>query len=505
MKINIIDYFSQTVKACGPRVAVVEGESSISFDDLNILSIKLASKIHHAAGVVNRPIAVFLPKSISSIVANIAISYSGNIYMNLDINAPKERIKSILELIKPVLVITDSKRKSLIEDLIDESDLINYDFLMQSDEIALNYLEIKSHLIDTDPYCIINTSGSTGTPKGVVLSHKNFIDFIEWSTKTFKFSDQKEIVGSLSPIIFDIYSYELCLLMSKGITLVLIPDSFSAFPIKILELLQKTNVSFIFWVPTIMVNIANMKLLENVNLDCLKLIWFAGEVFPTKQFNYWRRNLKHSLFVNLYGPIEITLDCSYFIVDRVFLDDEPIPIGFPCKNTEIIILDESNQRVKNGGEGELCVRGSSLAMGYYNNPELTKAVFVQNPLNNSFPELIYRTGDIVTTNDRGEMIYKGRRDTLIKYAGYRIELSEIEHVVINRLKLVKNGCAVYDHIEKKIIFIYEQDAPISDSEFRKKISTILPRYMVPTKYLCLEKLPMNPNGKIDRLKLKEVI
>jgi acyl-coenzyme A synthetase/AMP-(fatty) acid ligase len=306
-------------------------------------------------------------------------------------------------------------------------------------------------------------------------------------------------------IIFLIIKMQLCLLIIKGYTLLLIPEKLMAFPFKILELLNHHKVSFIFWVPTLMVNIANMNLFNDIRLPSLKMVWFAGEVFPTKQFNYWKKNLKHSLFANLYGPIEITLDCTYFIINREFADDEPIPIGFPFKNTDVFILDENNQLIDGDEEGELCVRGTSLAMGYYNNTEKTSRVFVQNPLNKSYPEPIYRTGDIVTKNKNGEIIFKGRKDTLIKHLGYRIELGEIEHVIINVLKLIDNGCVVYNKAKKEISLIYESKIEIPIADLRKKIGEHLPKYMVPVKYIRMSELPMNTNGKIDRLFLNNKI
>jgi acyl-coenzyme A synthetase/AMP-(fatty) acid ligase len=295
------------------------------------------------------------------------------------------------------------------------------------------------------------------------------------------------------------------MLMAKGCTMVLLPEHLSAFPVKILEILQKENVSYIFWVPTIMVNIANINLLSKITLPHLNTVWFAGEVLPTKQYNYWHNHLPTTKFVNLYGPIEITLDCTYYVIDREFDDSEPLPIGFPCRNTSILILNEDNQLCENGEEGELCVRGTSLAMGYYNNPEKTALAFTQNPLNTKYPELIYRTGDIVSLNERGELMFKGRRDTLIKHLGYRIELGEIEHITVNILQIVTNCCVIYDQKNKEIVLIYEgsQDIPVVD--FRKGIGQNLPKYMIPTKYIRVEKMPMNANGKIDRLKLNNEI
>lgn len=249
-----------------------------------------------------------------------------------------------------------------------------------------------------------------------------------------------------------------------------------------------------------------MGLLEQIKLPDLRLVWFAGEVFPTKQFNIWRKDLPQTKFANFYGPIEITLDCVYYNIERIIADDEPIPIGKPFRNTSILILDEDNHNItEQGKEGELCVRGTSLAMGYYNNPEKTSAAFVQNPLNHSYPEIIYRTGDVVFINQLGEIVFKGRKDSLIKHMGYRVELGEIEHVIINTLKLVKNGCVVYHYQKKEITLFYENPTEITPAEFRKAISNMLPKYMIPSVFIRLDEMQRNTNGKIDRLFYKNQV
>lgn len=502
IKINLVEYFESTVRKCADKIAVWDKERYVSFGDLEKYSKFLAGKIIQEQNVIKRPVAVYLSKSIESVYSDLAIIYSGNFYMNLDVKTPTERIKNILELVRPVAIITNNQFEKNIKEFVPAGiSLINLD-LIDWEQLGYNNKELLGRLgslVDTDPLCIINTSGSTGTPKGVVLNHRSFFDFTEWALDEFKFTDD-EIIGSLSPLVFDIYSFELCLLMAKGSTIVLIPDNLSAFPVTILKLLQEKKVSFIFWVPTIMVNIANMDLLSQIQLPALKLCWFAGEVFPTKQFNYWHHKLPQVLFANLYGPIEITLDCTYFKVERELKDEEPIPIGFPCRNTDVLILDENNRLVTVcDEEGELCVRGTSLAMGYYNNPEKTATAFVQNPLNKSFPEIIYRTGDVVFRNERGEIVFKGRKDSLVKHLGYRIELGEIEHVIINTLKLVKNGCVVYCFAKKEIILFYEAEKELTAAEFRVAIGKELPKYMVPMVYHHLNELKRNTNGKIDRL------
>lgn len=501
MQINVLEYLEKTVEKSPKKIAVIEGEKNINFQDLVDKSKKIANFII-AKNFRSLPIAVYLPKTIDSVVADIAITYSGDAYMNLDVKTPLERIKNIVDLISPKIIITNSKLKYKVEDFgVEILDIDEFDFSAVVDQKAID--ERLSNIIDTDPYCIINTSGSTGTPKGVVLNHKSFVDFIERSIEIFKFSDH-EIMGSLSPLVFDIYSFELCMLMAKSSTIVLIPDTLSAFPIEILKILEAQKVSFLFWVPTIMVNIANMDLLTKISLPDLKLVWFAGEVFPTKQFNYWYKNLPQTKFANLYGPIEITLDCTYYIVDKQLRDEEPIPIGKAYKNTDILILNDKD-KLAVGEEGELCVRGTSLAMGYYNNPEKTKLAFVQNPLNHSYPEVIYRTGDIVYANKDGNIVFKGRKDSLVKHQGYRIELGEIEHVVVNTLKIAKNGCVVYNFAKKEITLFYEAENIISTAEFHQKIGKMLPKYMIPTVYHQMELLPRNTNGKIDRLALKVMV
>lgn len=502
MNTHLLDSFERTVYKKANNVAVVHNDQKITFAELkNKAQILGTHLIETTDGAVNKPIGVFLPKEISAVVADLGIMYSSNPFMNLDVKTPKERIMNIFDLIKPAAVIT-SKRfsKSLVDVsvpviLIDELDWDN----AAVDESKLNAR--KATLIDTDPFCLINTSGSTGTPKGVVLNHRSFFDFLAVSNERFRF-DGSEIMGSLSPIVFDIYDFEICMLMMNGSQLVLLDAMLAAFPARLLETLAKNKVNFIFWVPSIMVNIANMDLLDKIALPDLKLVWFAGEVFPTKQFLVWYDKLPDTTFANLYGPIEITLDCTYYVVNERPVESEPLPIGIPYHNTDILILNDENKLCAVGEEGELCVRGTSLAMGYYNNPEKTAAAFTQNPLNSAYPEFIYRTGDMAYMREDGNIMFKGRKDSLIKHMGYRIELGEIEHVIENDLKIVKYCCAVYQYAKKEIVLYYESEKEMTDKEFRTAISKVFPAYMIPSVFIKMEELPRNTNGKIDRLMLK---
>ncbi len=504
MQINVIEYFEKTLKKHIMKDAVIDGEKKIGFDELARKS-KIVSQeiVQRTNGQMRKPVGVFVPKSISSVIADIGIVYSGNAYLNLDVKTPLNRIEAILNRVQPLLVITDKEHQQQLMSVWPEArtlliDDVNFEQAMIDNSIIERTL---AKIIDTDPFCVITTSGSTGIPKGVVLTHRSFIDYTDWALNSMNFGDD-EVMGSMAPIVFDHFSFELCLMMSCACTMVILPAGMTAFPAKILQRLVECKVTYIFWVPTIMVNIANMGLLETFALDNLRTVWFAGEVFPTKQFNIWRRALPDVRFVNLYGPTETAVDCTHYIIERELSDNEPIPIGQAMRNTDILILNDNNQLCQAGEEGELCVRGTSLAMGYYNDPEKTAAAFVQNPLNNAYPELIYRTGDIACVNDLGEIIFKGRKDTLVKHSGYRIELGEIEHIIVSKLKLVENGCVIYDYAKKEIVFFYESKDDVKAADFRRVLAAELPKYMLPTRYICLDEMPRNTNGKIDRLKLK---
>ena len=504
MQINVLEYFEKgALLKCRNKVAVREVNRQYTFAEIECFAKNLAAGLIFKRGnMFRQPVPVFLPKGTENIVADLGVLYSGNAYVNLDIKSPHQRLKNILQNLNAEIIITSATNVAVLESLgIAEERLFLVEQAMAAkpsyDNDAL--LARLDSVIDTDPFCIIHTSGSTGVPKGVILNHRGTIDFMDWAFGRLSL-DGSEMIGSLSPFYFDIYTLELFLCLAKGATLVIIPEQCAAFPAKLVEFLSAQAISFVFWVPTIMVNIANQDLFAKWKLNSLKKIFFAGEVFPTRQLNYWRRHLPGAMFVNLYGPIEISVDCTYFIVDREFADDEKLPIGFPCRNTDILILNEQNQPVKGNEPGELCVRGSSLALGYWNNPEKTASAFVQNPLNSQYPELIYRTGDLVYRNGRGEIMFVGRKDFQIKHLGYRIELGEIEHAVL-QVDGIHNCCVAYNRDKKEIALFFESENKLSPTFIRDRLSTFLPKYMLPTAFHQMEFLPRNPNGKIDRQQL----
>ncbi len=337
----------------------------------------------------------------------------------------------------------------------------------------------------------------------MVISHRSVIDYIDWAIKKFNIDD-KIIIANQTPFYFDMSTLDIYLMLGAAATLHIVPDEHFIFPAKLIDFLNEKKINLIFWVPTVFANVANYKLLEQKKPEYLEKILFGGEAMPNKYLNYWRKYLPRCLYANLYGPTEITGTCCCYVVDREFSDQDPLPIGTPCKNTGILILNENNKATEINEQGELCVRGSSLAMGYYNDFEKSEKVFVQNPINNHYSEIIYRTGDIAFWNERGEIIYIGRKDSQIKHNGYRIELGEIENAALST-NLVKTTCIVYNQNDKEIVMFYEAEKDLELGNFRKEMMKFVSKNMIPTKYIRLDVMPINTSGKIDRLKLNKEI
>lgn len=452
-------------------------------------------------GEINVPAIVLMKKSVNCITAFMGISYSGGFYTPLDVTSPLPRLQKIIETLQPKLIVTTAEFSKLAQSLgfsakntVLLEDAVNFPVDKEKIHAAL------ARKIDTDPLYILFTSGSTGIPKGVTICHRSVIDYIEWVCETFQM-DENTRFGNQAPFYFDNSILDIYCTLKTGASMYIVPEKLFIFPVKLIEYLNTNRINTIFWVPSALIYVANSKILEKQLPQFLEKVLFCGEVMPNKQLNIWRKAVPCALYANLYGPTEITDVCTYLIVDREMSDEEPLPIGYPCRNTDILVLNEQNQAVTGDEIGELCVRGTSLALGYYNNPEKTEEAFVQNPLNSHYPELIYRTGDLVKYNERHELIYLCRRDFQIKHMGHRIETGEIETAVLS-LPGIENGCIVYDDRNSKIVLFYESDSA-NDASVLLALRGMLPKYMLPNKLVHLDRMPVNANGKIDRVKLKE--
>lgn len=499
---NIIDLFEQgALKTFENRLAYQDVNSSINFGELHGRAQSIASYILDKYSIRNKPVVVLISKSIDTLISFNGVTYSGNIYVPVDSSQPKSRIANIINVLNPVCIIVSNKTHKLVEDIFNEENIINFNDMYNYKVNEEKLQSVKKSIVSTDPLYIIFTSGSTGVPKGVVINHQSVIDYITWVVDTYKIKET-DVIGNQAPFYFDNSVLDIYTTLYTGCTLYLMQEKNFSFPAKILQELEENGITTIFWVPSVLISIANSGLLEKFTYDKLNKIFFAGEVMPNKQLNIWRKHIPNALYSNLYGPTEITVDCLYYIVDREFSDDEPLPIGIPCNNTDVIILNEENKAVKGQEIGEICVRGISLSMGYYNNPEKTAEVFVQNPLNSSYNELIYRTGDLGHYNEYNEVMYDGRKDFQIKHNGYRIELGEIETAAIS-IKEINNTCVLYDKNEKQIVLFYSSDTELEIKYIREQLLQKISKYALPTRMIYLKDLPLTKNGKIDRQLLKQ--
>lgn len=497
---NAVEYLEKAAAKFADKVAFTDENISVTFSELKHMAEALGSEISRITGKINRPVAVLADRTVASIAAFLGVLYSGNFYVPIDVNMPEKRIEGILAQLEPELLLFDTPQGRPAQAFSDICPILSVrdGFKCRADRNRLE--DAMNRVLDIDPVYVIYTSGSTGTPKGIVISHRSLLDFIEWMAKAFDFTSD-DILANQAPFFFDLSVKDIYITLKCGTTTHILSKKRLIFPMPLMEYLQKKRVTTLIWATSAFNLVANSGILSSIAPKSIKKVILGGEALHGKQLNIWRSALPDVKYINLYGPTEVTVDCTYYVIDRIYSDSETIPIGKACENMEVMLLDEYLKPVPHGQTGEICVRGTGLARGYYGDFEKTRAAFVQNPFNKKYPDLIYRTGDMGTINNDGLLVFLSRRDGQIKHMGYRVELGELESALM-ALASMRSAACFFDRQRDKIICAYEGD--LTGDDIIKALRTRLPKYMLPNIFKKLDKMPYNANGKIDRALLKEM-
>lgn len=499
MPTHVLEYLEASALRHPEKTAFADERDSVGYGQLLSQSRKIASALGALLPSRN-PVAFCTAKNVGTIAGFLGTALAGCFYVQLDLQQPLPRLKEILRVLNPGVLVTDGDGLALAQSLEAACPLRTLESLIEANVDEELLAARRQDHTDLDPLYCSFTSGSTGIPKGVLVSHRSVLDFIDAFVPLFGI-DGDDVFGNQAPLDFDISVKDLYGGLKAGARVELIPRKRFSFPVRLAEYLEERKVTTLVWAVSALCILSGRRCLEAVHPSSIRKVLFSGEVMPPVHLSYWQSHYPEALFVNLYGPTEITCNCTYHMVERQYGPEETIPMGRAFPNEGVFLLDEEEQLIEEADRtGELCVRGSCLALGYYNDPERTRAAFVPNPLNSRWEETIYRTGDMVRRRQDGLFVYVGRRDFQIKHLGHRIELGEIESVM-GALPGVDRVCVLYMEEEQKIVAFYEGGADWKGlyGNLRER----LPQYMVPGEVLQLGELPLNKNGKIDRALLRE--
>ena len=491
---NVLEYLELSAEKYPNKTAVSDENGEYTYSRLISLSKSIGSALSSIISA-GKPVGVFAEKSADVLSAFFGIVYAGGFYSMLSPGLPDERLRQIHSVLKAEVIVTTQENYSLAQELFTNSKIYLISELQSAEIDEKSLGEIRKRAVDTDPLYANFTSGSTGVPKGVLVSHRSVIDFINVFTELFSISSD-DVIGNQAPFDFDVSVKDIYSCIKTGARLVLIPKSLFSNPVGLIDYICESKVTTMIWAVSALCLISTFHALDYRIPEAVNKILFSGEVMPEKHLKSWMEHLPNAMFVNLYGPTEITCNCTYHIVDRSRNYENGLPIGKAFPNEDVFLLDGDNKRITDcDNPGEICVRGTALALGYYNDPVQTARAFVQNPLNPYYPELIYRTGDLGKYDENGDIFFCGRKDFQIKHMGHRIELEEIEKAM-NAVVGIERCCCVFDSEKSKLygFFIGE----LEKKELHRRLQEHLPVFMIPGALRKVESLPITSNGKIDR-------
>jgi amino acid adenylation domain-containing protein len=476
---QLLSGFFQQSRTIPDKTALLQDRSSISYARLAQRAQGIASFLRDRMNEGNC-IAVALDRGIDAAITIYGILTAGGCYLPLDIKNPHDRLNFIISDAQPSFIIGNGPCPGWLKTPEKWLDL------QQLPEDATEDIQTDVH--PESLAAILYTSGSSGTPKGVALSYRAIHNFTDWANKTFSIT-AKDRIASLTPFHFDLSIFDLFCSLSQGASVHFIPSKLTLSPSRLTSWLRDNKITCWYTVPSILSFLSLKGSLKTTPLANLQQILFAGEVFPTPNLIKLLESLPHVKFFNLYGPTETNV-CCYWHVDKMRLTtNEPIPIGSPACNAELAI---------DAATGELLVNSKNNFSGYWRQGKLTRTLTAES---------WYHTGDKVSRNEYGEYCYHGRLDRMLKCSGYRVEPAEIE-TVINHLAVVEN-CAVIgidDPVSGQrpaAAVVLKPGAKLADiiQPLRQK----LPSYMQPCRFLTLVSLPTLANGKIDFVKIHQLL
>ncbi len=505
------------------KVAVVFKDEVLTYAQLEMESNQLANQFLELGMKRGDRVAIYLNKSLASIVSVFGILKAGAVYVPIDPMAPMKYINYIIDRCAVKSLVTFNKKFGNIEKALPEGFPFESIIVMDGDSdrksgnthlIGWNEAKrrISSELpnvnsIDRDLAYILFTSGSTGNPKGVMISHRNSLTYVN-STHDFFEIRESDRLSNHPPLHFDMSIFDIFCAVKAGATLVVVPETTSLFPTRIAEFISLNKITVWNSVPSVLTLLSTHDQLESYDFSSLRLIQFAGEVFPLKYLRRLREVIPHAKYYNVYGQTEANSSTYYFIDNLPEKDTDPIPIGKAFPNFDVFAIDENGKQITKPGEkGDFYVNSGSVAYGYWDDPERTTENFVNNPLKPYLRETVYRTGDLVTLDSNGNYIFVGRKDYMIKSRGYRVEIAQVEAAILSHPG-VENAVVVPVPDELIGNLITAIIVPLDKDSMNKKdiiahCSKQIPRYMIPEVIEFRESLPKTSSGKIDRRNLTE--
>ena len=499
--IHLLEYLEDSAARFPDKTAYADEKQSFTFGQLQQGARNGGSRLLQTIKPGSMA-TVLVDRTALTLAGFFCALEAGCCYVPLDNKMPEARLSDILQQVQPAAILYGPKDKALAEKLSAYAPIFDTEELLGAEEDPAALAAARESVLDVDPAYMIFTSGSTGKPKGILVSHRSIIDFTEWMTEACGITENC-VLGNQAPFYFDLSCKDVYQTLKNGCSCYIIPKKDFMFPLLLVDFLNEHRVNTIIWATSAFRLAADSKVLAKKVPEFVNKAILGGEALQAAHVNVWKRALPGLQVINLYGPTEVTVDCTWYPLDRDFADGEPIPIGKACRNMQVLLLDDDLKPAAPGASGEICARGSGLALGYFKDWDKTDAAFIQNPLNPDYPDRIYRTGDIGRLGEDGNIYYLSRRDGQIKHMGYRIELGEVE-TALSAVAGVDSGICFFDE-EKDLIVacVQSTDSAVDAAYLASEAAVRLPKYMLPGVWRLYKRLPSNANGKIDRVSLRQ--